>query len=123
MRSAAQFIARLVIVLGMPLTGLNPAMAGAGEPNGSIATHMTMMPGMPMDMGSPHGTPSKGMPCGGMDCGCCIGGACAMPAIVQVVQDIGAARPSSETVHNIAFLIGITFPPDIRPPISRGLAA
>ena len=83
------------------------------------AEHMTM----PMDMGASHGMPGKGMPCSGMDCGACIGCACAMPAAVQAVQDICVARPSSQTHHSVAFLSGITFPPDIRPPIVHGHAA
>jgi hypothetical protein len=122
MRRAAQFAARLVIAFGVLLNGLNPAMAGtAGSRGGSTIAHMTMMPGM--DMGSSRSAPAKEMPCGGMDCGCCIGGACAMPAATETGQVIFPAWSSGKTSHNAAFLNGITFPPDVRPPISRAIAA
>jgi hypothetical protein len=122
MRKAGYLAARLVIALGLLLNGLSPTMAGTAESrDGSTIAHMTMMPGM--DMGSSHSSPAKEMPCGGMDCGCCIGGACAMPTATETGQIIWPASASDETSHNAAFLNGITFPPDIRPPISRAIAA
>jgi hypothetical protein len=121
MRSVVQFAARLVIGLGVVLNGLNPAMAGSAAPNGCMAAHMTVMP--PMDMGSRNGAPVKQMPCGGMDCGCCIGGACAMPVLVQTVRDICPSWSSCSTSHHSVFFAAITFPPDIRPPISPAVTA
>jgi uncharacterized protein involved in copper resistance len=118
MRRAARLAAKLTLALSILLNGLNPVMAGS--------THMAAMPGMimdRMDMGSSHGTPAKQMPCGGMDCGSCIGCVCAMPLTVQAAQDIRAGRPSSQANHSVAFLSGISFPPDIRPPISRAATA
>jgi len=121
MRSVVQFAARLVIGLGVVLNGLNPAMAGSAAPNGSMAAHMTVMPRM--DMGSRNGAPVKQMPCGGMDCGCCIGGACAMPVLVQAVRDICRLGHPAAPVITALFFAAITFPPDIRPPISPAVTA
>jgi hypothetical protein len=118
MRCAGHFIARLVVALGLLLNGLGPALADMGGQRGdSMAMPMTMTPGM--DMGSPHGAPARHMPCGGMDCGCCIGGACAMPVVLQAEQAIASAATSGKIHRRDAFLAGITFPPDIRPPIAR----
>lgn len=121
MRRTAQFAAKLVVALGVLLNGLNPAMAGSPEPrDGSMIARMAM-PGM--DMGSSNGAPAKQMPCGGMDCGCCIGGACAMPAVVQAARDICPSWSPGKVGQDDAFLTGITFPPDIRPPIASATSA
>jgi hypothetical protein len=112
MRRPTQFAARLMIVLGILLNGLNPGMA---DMRGTAVAAPMTMPGM--DMGSSRHAPGKDMPCGGMDCGCCIGGACAIPAVTSATQAIRPSWSSSKTGHSDAFLSGITFPPDIRPPI------
>jgi hypothetical protein len=119
MRSAARTLARLVIALGIILSGTNAssAMALGQRADSSVMASMTMMPGM--DMASGKHAPNKEAPCGGMDCGCCIGGACAAAFTCHVELDVLRGRPSAKTAYNGAVLSGISFPPDIRPPIWR----
>lgn len=90
---------------------------------GSMPANMTMMPGMQKDTGQHRDSSGKDMPCAGMDCGCCIGGACAMPVMSQTEDDAGLVRPAGNADHGSDFLDGITFPPDIRPPISDAITA
>jgi hypothetical protein len=121
MRNIGHLAARLVIMLGVLLSGLSPAMA-APDGGGMNKDTMSMtMPGMPMD--SQHRAPAKDMPCGGLDCGCCIGGACAMPVMAQTGQDIAFVQQPGAIHRNDDFLGGVTFPPAIRPPISRAATA
>lgn len=116
MQRIARLAVRLVVALGILLSGLNPSLAGANNA-ASQPAHMSMG----MHMGGSHGMPGKQSPCGGMDCGCCVGGSCAAPAMVLETLEISAKWTSDKTDHNCAALRGVTFPPDIRPPISRAI--
>jgi hypothetical protein len=117
MRSAARILARLVIALGIILSGaIVPSTIALGQRADSlIATSMSIMPGM--DMGSGKHAPDKEAPCSGMDCGCCIGGACAAAFTCHVELVVLRGLASAKTAYNGAVLSGISFPPDIRPPI------
>ena len=109
---AARLIGRLVIAFGVILSG----SAWAAPQAAAMA-----MPGMQMTMQMTPGKemPAKDAPCHDRDCGCCIGGTCAAPAPCQSGLAPAPARPSSNAFHRHAIPTGITFPPDIRPPIAR----
>src|ERR1700679_3040659 len=113
MRSAARILARLVIALGIILSGANaPSTMALGQrADSSMVTSMSIMPGMGMASGK-HAS-DKEAPCSGIDCGCCIGGACAAAFTCHVELDMLRGRPSAKTAYNGAVLSGISFPPDI----------
>jgi hypothetical protein len=73
----------------------------------------------PMSMALDQHAPRKEAPCNGMDCGCCIGGACAAAFTCHVELYALWGRASAKTAYNGAIRSGISFPPDIRPPIWR----
>ena len=92
----------------------------------AMTASMDMMPGMPMATGQGNHAPGKQAPgkqapCGGMDCGCCIGGACAAAVTTYVGLDMPGSSASAKTIHDGGVLAGITFPPDIRPPIPTAI--
>ena len=112
----ARVIGRLVIALGLILSGLGPVWAGA-HPMTPAA--MSMMPDMPMDhaAGSGKHIPAKQMPCDGSDCACCVGCPCTPPpCLVQadLLQPVGL---SGDILFQSAAQSGITFAPSLRPPI------
>ena len=118
MQRAVCLAARFILALGILLNGVS--MSLAGEPHSPVA-HMNIMPGMHME--SSRKAPGKQAPCCGMDCGSCIAGSCAAPVLVQAELDVQPIWFSVKTNHEGAVLRGVVFPPDIRPPISHGIAA
>jgi hypothetical protein len=103
---------RLVIAFGVILSG-----SAWGAPQ---VAEMSML-GMQMPMPAMPGKdmPARNMPCHDRDCGCCIGGTCAAPVPCQSSLAPSPVRLSNTAFHRTAILTGITFPPDIRPPIAR----
>lgn len=125
MQSGVQFLLRLVVALGIVLSGLNPSMAAQPHSMTPMAAGMQMagmlMPEMPIN--ADKSAPGKDMPCGGMGCCSCICGTCAVSLACDAWHAVPQGRPTGRRAHGAAALRGITFPPDIRPPIPGAIAS
>ena len=101
--------------MALMLGGWTPVSAHTMTHGAMVETGaMAMMPGMKMH----HKMPAKHMPCCDED-GCCVAGSCAVPMPPLSVTLVETVSSASEILFDNALGAAITFPPSLRPPISR----